>query len=328
MKRYGADSDRLSRIEVFFLRVQNILPLLHRPRILAEFLGSLDYSGRVIPEIDAESAILLNSMFALSARFSERDHLWKSSPKERGVSFARKANSLWRNKIGEDAEPTLRMLQSRILLAYYDFTSKPSFTAWQSTGACCRMAYSLSLHQIDRSSASVTDVLEQSDSNWVEQEERRRAWWACFQLDNVSSAIACRPLNIDSSTMEVRLPVSDDHWFAARYTESSLISPMGLSQVWRSLQDGPNQDAYAWFLVCNELLRSAYNLFAKRHRLMDDIKALQSALQCFALALPRSFRVTASNMTFDEHNYTEKNWVICTVVILQGYVSLKRIILL
>lgn len=295
-----------------------MLPLLHRPRISAEFLEVQDDHRRVYDELSVERAILLNSMFALSARFSERDHFWTLSPKDRGIPFARKAKALWRNHTSDDAEPTIRMLQSRILLAFYDLTSKPSFAAWQSTGACCRIAYSLSLHQIDRQSASIADGRDASELNWIDREEQRRAWWACYQLDNVSSSIACRPHNIDTSTMDVLLPVADDDWFAGRWVDSSPISPKGPSQAWRSLQDSPNQDAYAWFLVCNELLRSSYNIFAKRHRHMEEIKILQSVLHCYALALPRNFRMVASNMVFDDHNYTEKNWVTCTIVLLQA----------
>jgi hypothetical protein len=266
--------------------------------------------------VDTSTALLLNSMFALSARFSTWDHLWTLEPKERGTRFFKKAKALLPGHEDQD-EPTLRMLQIRILLTYYELTSGPSFQAWQATGVCCRMAYSLSLHQIDRQSTRLISPAAITDSEYVLQEEKRRAWWAVFQIDNFSSTTACKPFNIDASRMEVLLPISDAAWISNQRPKSALLSPNGPSEIWKSLQGCENQDPHAWYLVCNALLRTAQQMFDRPDCATEDLKILRSALHCFGLALPPSFSLSGSNMMFDEDNYPEKNWVICTTILLQ-----------
>lgn len=256
-------------------------------------------------------------MFALSARFSNWDHFWTLEPKERGAQFFRKAKALLAEHDDQD-EPTLRMLQARILLAYYQLTSGPSFQGWQATGICCRMAYSLSLHQIDRKGTKANSPQVVSDSEWVALEEKRRAWWAVYEMDNFSSISACKPFNIDTTRMEVLLPISDAAWTSKQRLKSAPLSPNGPSEIWRSLQGCENQDAYAWYLVCNGLLRTAQQMFDRPECAVEDLKILQSALHCFALGLPNKFSLSGSNMMFDELNYGEKNWVVCTTILLQA----------
>lgn len=256
-------------------------------------------------------------MFALSARFSTCEQFWTVGPRDRGAQFFQKAQALLSQRMDRQGEPTLRILQSRILLAYYELTSGPSFKAWQDIGNCCRLAYSLCLHQIDRKSIRVHSPSAAVESDWLLLEEKRRAWWAIFQMDNLVSTIACRPFNIDASRMEVLLPISDTAWLSNQPIQSSLLSSNGPSEIWKSLIGCENQNEYAWFLVCNGLLRAAHEIFEKRDCAIEDIKILQSALHCFALGLPTNFRMTGTNMIFDGQNYVEKNWVTCTVILLQ-----------
>ena len=158
------------RLQLFFQRVQSFLPLLHRPRIYAEFLNIEKGQQKPNGSIDIPNAIFLNSIFALSARFSEKHQFWTTEPKDRGDVFATKAKVLWREHIKDDEGPSLRLLQSRILLAFYELTSAPSFQAWQSTGICCRMAYSLLLHHIDREYGISKAPADTSGQTWVDQE--------------------------------------------------------------------------------------------------------------------------------------------------------------
>jgi hypothetical protein len=265
--------------------------------------------------VDVSTTLLLNAMFALSSRFSDWEHLWTRQPQERGEQFYQKAQQLMARHFNDENEPTLQILQARILLTYYELTSGPSFHAWQATGICCRMAYSLSLHQIDR---RIPSSRSEADADWIIQEEKRRAWWAVFQMDNFVSTVACKPFNIDASRMEVLLPVSDAAWYGNQRVGSALLSSNGPSEIWKSLEKCENQDVYAWFLVCNALLRCAQQMFDKLDCTAENLKILQSALHCFALALPPNFRLVGSNLMFDEGNYAEKNWVICTVILLQS----------
>lgn len=304
-------STHLYRIELFFERVQLFLPLLHRPKFESEFFDINGRSPQRYENLDLETALLLNAMFSLSARFSTKG-LSELEPKKRGLRFAEKARAIYDHFVKSDEKPSLRFLQGFVLLTFYDLTSKPSFQGWLSTGTCCRIAYSLSLHQIDKDPPINEDPLTNA---WLEKEEKRRAWWAIYQMDNFTSAIASRPFNIDSSRMNVFLPVSDAAWFANCRTSSVPLSGQGL--LWRSLIDCENQSPYAWFLVCNGLLRAAYQEFDKQERSVQDIKILQSALHCFGLCLPPIFRSLYGNFLVGDQNWADKNWVICTLILLQ-----------
>ncbi|PVH70572.1 hypothetical protein DL98DRAFT_436799 [Cadophora sp. DSE1049] len=306
-----------SRFELFFSKIQTFLPLLHRSKLYAHIFDFQSHPEKQLRILDIPTALLLNSMFALSARFSNWDQFRSLGLVERGARFFRKAQALLSQHMEHEQEPTLRMLQIHILLTYYQLISGPSFQAWQATGVCCRMAYSLSLHHIDRRSTGVDSPAAVADSEWVLQEEKRRAWWAVFQMDNFASSIACRPYNIDASRMEVLLPISDTAWISNQRPKSALLSSKGPSEIWKSLQGCENQDVYAWYLVCNALVRVAEQMYDKPDCPIEDLKILQSALNCFALGLPPNFHLTGSNMMFDDHNFPEKNWVICTVILLQ-----------
>jgi hypothetical protein len=179
------------------------------------------------------------------------------------------------------------------------------------------MAYGISLHQIDRAAPPFDQDTDTSAEEWANKEERRRAWWAIVEMDNCASIISSRPFNIDKHRMDVLLPVADEAWFSLRPVPSTPISSKGPSTAWRSLKECQNQDEHAWFLVCNYLIRSAHEEFEKREHNVEDLKVLQSAIHCFALSLPSKFRISPANMTFNEHNFAGKNWIISTHVLLQ-----------
>jgi hypothetical protein len=306
-------------VEVFFEKVQCFLPLLHRPRFYAEIFGSKPSRENRYKQLDFETALLLNGMFALSARFSEWYEIWTCDLTDRGEVFAKRSKALCDRYLGADGDqqPTLRGLQGCILLTYYQLASEPCFQAWLGTGFCCRMAYSLSLHQVDRDSTILTTNREENAERWVDLEEKRRSWWAIFQMDNFASTIASRPHNIDEYNMDVLLPVSDDAWFSSHPTRSATLSSKGHSTTWKGLHGCENQNPYAWYLVCNHILRAAQKEFERTEHSIEDLEILQSALQCFALNLPKSFRLSGENMMFNDDNYAEQNWVICTIVLLQ-----------
>ncbi len=302
-------------VDLFFERVQKFLPLLHRPKFYLEIFDSKSVAEARYQDLDSETALLLNAMFALSARFSLWEDIWSSGPRERGEQFAKRAKTLQDHISERQEQPTLRVLQGRILTTYYELTLGPSFQAWLATGLCCRMAYGLSLHEVDRKPANDKGG---GEVTWLEKEEKRRAWWAIVQMDSFASVIAARPFNIDSRRMDVMLPVGDDEWFSNRQTRSVCLPTKGPPESWRILQGSENQDLYAWFLVSNDLIRAAHQEFEKRERSTHDLMVLQSALHCFALALPTSFSMSPANMAFDDENYAKKNWAICTVVLLQA----------
>ncbi len=194
---------------MYFDKVQPSLPLLHRPRVIAMFFGIREAQESRYQNLELDSALLLLGMFALAARFSERHATWTCEPKMRGEQYAKKAQTLYEQASQEEGDEHLNMryLQGCILLSWYRLSSQPSLQAWVGVGHCCRLAYTLSLHQVDRDSGT-SQERPKSPEEWCDDEEKRRAVWVIFQMDNFASIIGGRPFSLDMRRMDVLLPVS------------------------------------------------------------------------------------------------------------------------
>ncbi|KAF9884372.1 hypothetical protein FE257_001828 [Aspergillus nanangensis] len=293
-------------LELYFEKVQPLLPLLHRPKILAEFSTRNPSDELCHQDLDYESALLLNSMFALSARFSERGQSRSCEPLLRGEQFAKAAQALYDSRQQDPDEPPLSMryLQGCILVTFYRMTVRPSYQAWIGIGICSRLAHALSIHEVDRDTGTHQGPTAQ---DWVDSEEKRRAWWIIYEMDNFASYISGRPFSIDSSHADVLLPVSDAAWFELHPAPSGFISTKGVATAWRSLVDSGNQDPYAWFLISSYLCRIAQEEADKRHRAPAGLSIVQSVIQCFLLSLPPRLRLLRQE--FGPHSFRDANWV-------------------
>ncbi|KAK5021130.1 hypothetical protein LTS07_011217 [Exophiala sideris] len=316
--------DATHLLKLFFEKVQPAFPLLHQPGVLVQYSSGIWNDEQDPTHLDFESALLLNGIFALAARFDERDGSWPSSHRIRENVFGTTAQALFdiANRERADEHLSLKYLQGCILLTYFQLTSRPSFQAWVLIGLCSRIGHALSLHQIDRDSTPSRQQ-QISDQEWSDKEEQRRAWWVIVQMDNFASYIGGRPPNIDLRRADVLLPVSDEDWFDLRPSPSALVSYESPATSWSSLVDTENQDAYAWFLVGNGLCRAAQEEFEKRDRSRERLIIIQSAIQCFLLGLPPRLRLSLGNMVFGERTFRETNWIIAThLVILSAKIVL------
>ena len=307
----GTTLTALDRIRVFFSRVQPFLPLLHRPEFEIEFFDLNKEAFQHRDSFHLETILLLNAMFALAARFSNKV-LCELPPKERGLRFAEQARKAHDELVKAHELPSLRFLQASILLTYHELTLKPTFQTWLSVSTCCRIAYCLSLHQTDK---HATPSNQKTSQQWTQDEERRRAWWAVYCMDNFASIVACRPFNIDTNRMDVLLPVSDSDWFASSRSTSVALAGNGLD--WQSLVDLKIQHSYAWFIVSNILLRQAHQEFDKSECSIPEVKILQASLHCLGLTLPSIFQNLHENSSADDGDFTDSNWVICTMILVQ-----------
>ncbi|KAJ0423115.1 fungal-specific transcription factor domain-containing protein [Aspergillus carlsbadensis] len=293
-------------LDLNFDNVQPLLPLLHRPKIRSEFFASGAADKPRHQGLDLESALLLNAMISLSARFSPRGSYLTCHASTRGDHFAKAAQELYatRQQDYEEACLSLRYLQGCILLTFYQMTEKPSYKAWEGIGVCSRLAHALAIHEVDRA-----PVQERSDSaeQWAEKEERRRAWWIIYEMDNFASFIGGRPYSMDSSRTDVLLPVSDEAWFNLRPAPSGFISARGVATAWRSLVDSGNQEPYAWFLISSYLCRMAQEEADKRDRSTAGLSIVESAIQCFVLSLPSRLRLSWQG--FGQQSFRDANWV-------------------
>jgi hypothetical protein len=306
------------RIDLHFQRVQVFLPLFHRPKFYRTFVevhGEQRYAN-----LTRESAFLLYSMMALSARYSTLPYFDGTHVKDRGALFARRAQAIYDEASGfsEPQKISLGWLQGCILLSYYNQSCKPAWGSDFSVGICTRLAYELGLHKIDEDSLGGSEqLLElQSPELWIMKEEQRRAWWSVWELDAFDSVAFRRPFRIDRNQIHVFLPISDEPWFAGTPVPSAMLNT-DIMFCWKSLKDTPNQDERAWFLLSNFVMVHTHALAQQRVVHQKNIQEIQTAVACFSLLLSEKLRIDLGSLVFDENNYAKSNWTILTQLMIQ-----------
>ncbi|KAF5683847.1 hypothetical protein FDENT_7026 [Fusarium denticulatum] len=283
-------------VHIFFSKTQGWLPLLHKPRFFARFMKNGAFDDRNYSNTEA---LLLCGMFALAARHSTNSWFHGSPAPDRGQAFMEKANTYY-EKCQPDQTPSLEYLQGCILLAAYEYASGPSHRAWILAGVCIRLAYDLNLCSMD----------EQDESgDWSVLEEQRRAFWITWELDTFGSLMSRRPSSIARPMVMVKLPVSDEAWFADRPVDSPIVDPRP-SEVWKLLLDSPNQDPRAWFLIANILLSVASEFAAGRFTCQRDKEELIDAITCFSLAMSQRFNLETLELETSSGDAARHNWII------------------
>ncbi|KAJ3286156.1 hypothetical protein HDU76_008021 [Blyttiomyces sp. JEL0837] len=102
-------------------------------------------------------------------------------------------------------DPSLQSLQSFILLCYCSQWLRNISAIWMYSSMSGRLAYLLNLH--DESQSWLTDG---SGMDLVDQETRRRCWWACYLLDLFLSSVLLRPPLVKKE--HVQLLCSEEDW--------------------------------------------------------------------------------------------------------------------
>lgn len=297
-------------VNLFFEKVQPWLPLFHRPRFNVRFEPHFLSDGDILQSESSDDALLLYSMFALSARFSNHPRFVGLPVFRRGHSFAEQARHIYA-QTEPTHTPSLTYLQGCILLAHYFYTSGPTSQGWILIGICVRLAYDLGLSDIDDD-----DWAPASPVDLTAKEELRRAWWAVWELDTFASCVSRKPYAIDRMRIAVKLPVSDQAWFAGdEILSSELISTPGRS--WRSLSGCRNQDERSWFLVANSFMATIHDRVQQRRDMTRDEKlTLENEVVCFKLALPPFLQLDPENLTFTDKTFAKCNWIIGTHLML------------
>jgi hypothetical protein len=157
--------------------------LFHKPSFMAKL--------HAIPSSHALGS-LLASMFIFSARYTVKLPNNANStlsatpvPTLKPAYFERIAMNLQDKTLKEigDAPPPLCLLQASILTSFQHLIRGVRGIAWRHLGACIRLAYELDLHRIDSENrTAASSNLEYDPSRAIEDEERRRAWWAIVNI--------------------------------------------------------------------------------------------------------------------------------------------------
>ncbi|KAL7955537.1 fungal-specific transcription factor domain-containing protein [Trichoderma compactum] len=225
-------------VEVYFESIQPEFPLLHRPSLLKCL-----YSGSLLTE--RHSPLLLNALFALAAKFTDDPrvhafdlslaqclsgaespgtaHTQKTSRRERGRGFSRRASKLFQDTTHEyenlelDAnmadKPSILLIQGAILLSYAELSRGAIHRAYSLIPKCVRIAYDAGLDRIDSvENAQSIDPILCHQTTW-RKEELRRAWWCIWELESFVCNVLCRTRITNLTNCQTKLPMDDLDWF-------------------------------------------------------------------------------------------------------------------
>ncbi|KAH8804415.1 fungal-specific transcription factor domain-containing protein [Xylogone sp. PMI_703] len=316
-----------------------VISLLHEPTF-TEKLMAIGSS--------AQLNALLAAMLAFAVRFhaDENTIIGSTNPSETRyqaanfLSLAFKYIDTAVNECG-DQTPPLCVLQACIISAHCQLTQGVLGRAWRSLGTCVRLAYEMNLHLIDMKGAPVS--AETDSKRWCYDEEKRRAWWAIWEMDVFATTIRRTPTAVDWSQIETLLPVEDKYWFCNQPRPSCFLD-RDITTRWKTLRDSGNQSSKSWFIVINSLMKDAqrissprgipnssqlsgslpYKPSRKHDRDSSDmveearqvLETISNAVHCFELALPAHLSYRNQYLGFnarDPSQFTSPRHMHCSI---------------
>ncbi|KAK0628027.1 hypothetical protein DIS24_g10864 [Lasiodiplodia hormozganensis] len=208
-----------------------------------------------------------------------------------------------------DEPPSLCLLQALILTTFNQLVQGVRGRAWRSLGLCVRMAYELGLHAVDAGEPYRREPVDSHNlTRWCFDEERRRAWWAIWEMDAFASTIRRCPLGVDWEEMETCLPVLDRFWFERRFQRSCFFEAKPIERV-RALRECGSESPAAWMVAGMALMREAHLLSKpKARRQIGDAEeraaVVRHALRCYEMSLPDGLRYRNEYLGFEPGDST------------------------
>ncbi|CAG8790450.1 15269_t:CDS:2 [Gigaspora margarita] len=182
-------SDHL--LETYFTHIHPLLPIIYKPI----FFNRL--KDRNNPPF-----LLLNAIYALAARYSDRPELRKviQDSQTAGDEFFDRAKALLDNDYDKSHITTIQAL---IIMAIRDIRIDNTTRSWIYIGMAARMAQDLGIHRNNEKWQPISLSHE-------EKEEQKRAFWSCFVIDRIASTHMGRPLGIDEKDVDAAYPSEDE----------------------------------------------------------------------------------------------------------------------
>lgn len=296
-------------VQAFFDYVQPWLPLLHRPRFTEWTMSLFDHEKDELRELEPDGALLMWSVALLASKFiptgSATAHL--STSQLQALCLQKSRNAYERAR--DVTTPTVKFLQGGVLLGCYYYTNGLSAQGWILVGVCLRLLEETMISSVDDDLDEATSPCDfASNADWVAIEELRRLWWVVWELDTFGSIVSRRAFSMSRRHMPVRLPVSDDDWFAGNeLSPPKIITTPGSTCM--TMLGLKNTNPRAWFLIANYLLSIAHELSWKRGDIgVNDRIILQNDVVSFKMALPIEYRLESCGLS-PTRSASEQNFV-------------------
>lgn len=262
----------------------------------------------------AEAESLVAAMFSFSARFDcSNEYPGHQDEIPAPAYFAHIASQQLDRALNEcgDTTPPLWVLQACILVTFYQLTRSVRSRSWRALGSCIRLAYDMQLHVVDANHDRVkaVDGRDISIRQWSHMEERRRAWWAIWEMDVFASTIRRLPTAIDWAQNMTLLPVHDNCWFNDVYQNSTFLAKEP-DLRWRCLEKSGNDSPRAWFIVINSLMRNTQLIVYPPGTAMQspydrrletsqaDLDIMANCIYCTTLSLPSELQYGGETLDF------------------------------
>lgn len=245
-----------------------------------------------------EAEALVAAMFTFAARFhSDYKDLHRMSTCPTPSYFADIASKQLRIALDlyEDTSPPFHLLQAAVLDAFYRITRNVRTKSWYILGSVIRLAYDMKLHLVDIHSGQESNSgnVAADAEYWSMLEERRRAWWALWEMDVFASAVRRLPMTIDGRQNFTFLPVPDKCWLEC-VSQASCFLHHDPSQRWKHLSKAGNTSPKAWFIVINSLVQDARLLVYNPSPTIDsansskeeNLSIIANAFYCATTSIP------------------------------------------
>ncbi|CAG8560197.1 7561_t:CDS:2 [Cetraspora pellucida] len=296
-------------LEIYFTHIHPLLPIIYKPIFFNR-----------LKDQDNPPLLLLNAIYALAARHSDRPELRKNlqDSQTAGDEFFDRAKALLDNDYDKSHITTIQAL---IIMALRDVRTDNTTRSWIYIGMAARMAQDLGIHRNNEKWQPISLSHE-------EKEEQKRAFWSCFVVDRIASTHMGRPLGIDEKDVDATYPSEeeDDEYESLPFkmahvtTSSTLLSssPSTNSSIIGSPMSPAstlaNKDAQniahsvsrfnRLIKLCEIMGRIIQNIYAIRCNIASAnstvISVLDSSLTSWFLNLPPHLQYhPSSNQPFD-----------------------------
>lgn len=210
-----------------------------------------------------------------------------------------------------DNDPQIEYVQACILILYYDQMKKSFRRGWTSAGRCIRAIQLMRLFEVDRPQ----DKVESGD--WIQKEEKRRAFWVVYSLDIFISLQGEWPLSLLEHTVPcfslhsflssnwinlslfknfIRLPAPESDFQNGRSVEMPFLATVLSSNTSSVFSPFTESIIFATIIrrvttnTCDCSVKSSKSVWEKQISLsmivQTRLKALSSKYQNFVFPLP------------------------------------------
>ncbi|KAJ9633596.1 hypothetical protein H2204_006802 [Knufia peltigerae] len=157
-----------------------------------------------------------------------------------------------------DEPPSLCLLQALILVTHWLLIKGVRGRAWRYLGLCIRIVLELGLYALDADQYGEAMANKSNPEQWCEDEEKRRAYWAVWEMDQFANHLKHVPIIMDWTQNHVLLPAEDDRWFRGQpqpscFLESDLIARS------KALHATSSKSMRAWYIVLASLNPHAHD---------------------------------------------------------------------